>query len=443
MHDAERIERFRELLRIPTISLDSPDDPRGAEFARFRAALERLYPRVHATLERELIAGHSLLFRWPGREAADPTLLLAHQDVVPADDRGWTHPPFAAELVEVDGEARLWGRGTIDDKGMLVAILEAVETALADGVVPAHDVWLSFGHDEERMGYGAQAVAAELERRGVRPAFVLDEGGAIVEGVLPGVAAPLAMIGVTEKGIASMRLRVEQQGGHASTPPATTAVDRLAAAIARLRRRPAPAAVPEPVLRMLEVVAPHARGPQARLFRDARRLRRVLAAVFVRLGPETAALVRTTRAVTRLSGSAADNVLAEQASAIVNVRVAPGSTLEAERARIARAIDDPKVAVEILHGSEPSPISPSTGPVWERLGQAITAVHPEVVPTPYIMLGASDSRHYTHLSPAVYRFSPFAISKAQRDALHAIDENIAVDTWLDGIRVFRRLIDEL
>ncbi|GAB3408041.1 M20 family peptidase [Schumannella luteola] len=443
MPHPESVERFRELLRIPTISIEHADDGRAEQLALFRAALERLYPRVHAELERELVAEHTLLFRWRGRSSEQPTVLMAHQDVVPADDGGWTHPPFAAELVEVDGEQRIWARGAIDDKGMLVALLEAVEQALAEGVVPQHDIWLLLGHDEERFGTGAQSVARLFEQRGVKPAFVLDEGGAIVTGVLPGVDAPLAMIGVTEKGIANFELRVEQQGGHASTPPATTAVDRLAGAIARLRRRPAPAEVPEPVIRMLEVVAPHAAGPRGRLFARARSLRGLLARVFVRLGPETAALVRTTRAVTELRGSAAPNVLAERATATVNVRVAVGSSVEAERQRIVRAIDDPKVRVTTVEASEPSPVSPTSGAIWERLGRAITGVHPAVVPTPYVMLGASDSRHLAHLSPAVYRFSPFAISAAQRAALHAIDENVSVATWLDGIRVFRRLIDEL
>ncbi|TPW76036.1 M20/M25/M40 family metallo-hydrolase [Schumannella soli] len=443
MPHPESVERFRELLRIPTISIEQTDDGRAEQLVLFRAALERLYPRVHAELERELVAEHTLLFRWRGRSSEQPTVLMAHQDVVPADDEGWTHPPFSAELVDVDGEQRIWARGAIDDKGMLVALLEAVEQALVDEVEPQHDVWLLLGHDEERFGTGAQAVARLFEQRGVRPAFVLDEGGAIVTGVLPGVDAPLAMIGVTEKGIANFELRVEQQGGHASTPPSTTAVDRLAAAIARLRRRPAPAEVPEPVIRMLEVVAPHATGARAGLFSRARSLRGLLARVLVRLGPETAALVRTTRAVTELRGSAAPNVLAERASATVNVRVAVGSSVEAEQQRIVRAIDDAKVRVTTIEASEPSPVSPTTGAVWDRLGRAITTVHPTVVPTPYVMLGASDSRHLAHLAPAIYRFSPFAISAAQRAALHAIDENVSVATWLDGIRVFRRLIDEL
>lgn len=435
------LARFRELLRIPTVSRNVVEETDWASFAAFRERLEHLYPLVHRDLDREIVAEHSLLYRWPGTDPdAAPTVLMAHQDVVPADEDGWTHPPFAAEISGDGDDARLWGRGTIDDKGMLVAILEAVEQALVEGVHPRADLWLSFGHDEETGGTGAQAIVALLGERGIRPGLVLDEGGAIVHGVFPGIDERLAVVGVSEKGIASVELAVTQQGGHASTPPRLTATARLARAIVRLTDSPAPAAIPEPTLRMLETLAPLSNGAQRVAFRNARRLQRPLARLFEKMGPETGAMVRTTRAVTRLSGSAADNVLAERATAIVNVRVIPGSTLAEALAQIERAVADPEVTARVVHGSEPSPVSASEGAAWQRVATAIRAIAPDAVPTPYVMLGASDARFFTAVSDAVYRFSPFELSKSDRDALHAIDESIRIATWQDGIRFFRELI---
>lgn len=434
------VERLRELVRIPTISRADAAATDWTAFTEFRSALERHYPLVHAHLERELVAGHSLLYRWRGRVAGEPTVLMAHQDVVPATSDGWTHPPFDAVVTDDAHGRRLWGRGAIDDKGMLVAILEAVEGALSEGMTPRHDVYLAFGHDEEVGGTGAQDIVALLAKRGVRPALVLDEGGAIVEGVFPGIREQLAVIGVSEKGMTSVELAVEQQGGHASTPPPVTATMRLAAAILRVGRRRAPASLPEPTIRMLEALAPLASGGQALVFRHARRLQRPLVRVFDRLGPETAAMVRTTRAVTRLRGSEADNVLAERATAVVNLRIAVDSSLAEALRQLESAIDDPAVAMRVLEAGEPSPVSPSSGPAWARLTAAIADVAPDVVPIPYVQLGASDSRFFTAITDAVYRFSPFEITRPERDALHAIDERIGVQTWLDGIRVLRALL---
>jgi carboxypeptidase PM20D1 len=368
---------------------------------------------------------------------------MAHQDRVPADEPGWRHPPFAAEISD-DGDGRLlWGRGTIDDTGALAGLLEAVEAALADGIAPRHDVLLAFGHDEEVGGTGGRAIAEAVRERFGVPAFVLDEGGAIVRGVFPGVAAPLAVIGVSEKGIASVELTVEQRGGHASTPPKQTATERLAAAIVRLGRRPARATLPAPVLGLLEGMAPHASGALGAVLRRARLLRPFLPALLARSGDQTAAMVRTTRAVTRLSGSAADNVLAERARAIVNVRVSVDDTLAGAVDDIRRAIGDDGVAVRLVEGSEPSPVSPASGAAWDAIVAALASERPDVVPVPYVQNGATDSRWFARYCPHVYRFTPFEITAEQLATLHAIDENIGVDAWLEGVRILSALVRSL
>ncbi len=435
------IEHLRALIRIPSVSRADESQVDAAAFAEFRAELARLYPRVH-TLELAVVAGGSLLFRWPGRGLSDPSVLMAHYDVVPADEPGWTHDAFGGELLGAGAEQRIWGRGAIDDKGMLCCILEAVEAAMAEGVTPASDVYLSFGHNEETQGAGAEAIVALLASRGIRCGLVVDEGGAIIEGLLPGVEGPIAMIGLSEKGIAGVELIAEKQGGHAATPAPNGATAVLARAILRLEAHPSRAVLPEPSIAMLEAAAGRASGARGWLYRHARALRGPLAQVLARSGPEQAAVVRTTRAVTRLSGSAGDNVLAERATAMVNVRIATGSTVERAVADI-RAVVGDGIRVRLVYGSDPPPVSRREGPAWDALTRAIAEVFPRTIPSPYIMIQASDARHFTRISDSVYRFLPFDLTLEEREALHAIDESIRVSTYLDGIRFFRRLVELL
>lgn len=441
MDEGRALERFRELLRVPTVSRLAGEGQDPAPFAEFPRALERLYPKVFAALEAIDTPGPSLLYRWKGKSRTDPVLLMAHWDVVPADEPGWKHPPFAAEITVDGDDERLWGRGTVDDKGALVAILEALDDAIRAKVKPARDVYLEFGGDEEVLGAGAHAAAQVLADRGIRFALVLDEGGAIVEGQFPGVAAPTAVVGIAEKGVATIELEAREPGGHASAPPRSgrTATVRLARAIQRVSRPPRPR-LPEPAYPMFAAIAPAARGLLGFAYRHPRLLGPLLLVALDRGSREASALVRTTRVVTRLRGAAADNVLPESATARVNVRIAVGSSLEREVARIRRAIRDRRVTVAVAHGGEPSPVSPAEGAAWELLVDALAASHPGAVAVPYAMMGASDGRFMTTVSDHVYRFTPFELSARELAGLHAIDESIRVSAWLRGIRFYRELL---
>jgi carboxypeptidase PM20D1 len=443
--DAAAVGRLRALIRVPTVSRTAPEAADESAFTRFRSLLAELYPLVHTRLDLEVVAGGTLLFRWPGRAPGAPSVLMAHYDVVPADETGWRHPAFDAELVGADGdpEQRVFGRGAIDDKGALAVILEAIEEALDSDFQPASDLYLSFGHNEETAGDGAADVVALFVERGIRPALVLDEGGAVVEGVFPGVDASIAVVGVTEKGIAGIELVVEKAGGHASTPVRNGATARLARAILRLEAHPSRATISAPTMAMIRTLGAYARQPLGFVFTRAGAFRPLLTAAFARLGPETEAMVRTTRAVTRLSGSAGDNVIAERATAMVNVRIAVGSSVEEAIRDIRDAVDDPAVEVRIVYGSEPSPVSRSDGPTWRLLSDAISETFPGTIVTPYVMLQASDSRHFAAISDGVYRFLPFDLRTEERATLHAIDESIRVSTYLRGIAFYRRLLRAL
>lgn len=429
--------RLQALVRIPTVSHRDPALVDTGAFDALLAELERQFPLLHQRLELTRIPSHALLFRWPGRTGERPVVLMAHLDVVPVEGT-WTRPPFSAEIA--DGS--VWGRGTLDDKGSLAAICEAVETLLADGHVPARDVWLSFGCDEEVSGSAARLAVAELERRGVRPWFVLDEGGAVAAGAFPGVSAPIGVIGVTEKGVTSVALRAGGRGGHASTPARGGPTARLARAITRIDRSPMPAVVPEPTVELLRRMAPHAPLPLRTLLAHADRLGPVLARALIAAGPEPAAMTRTTFAVTTLSGSPALNVVATTATAGVNIRVMVGDTVSDALAHLRRAVADDRVEIEVVERNEPSPVSPRDE-AFGLIEATIGAVFPDAVPAPYVMMAATDARFFTRICGRVYRFAPFRMTKAQRESIHSADEHLGLAAFADGIRWYRRLVEAL
>jgi len=432
--------KLQELITIPTVSDPDPQRRDHAPFVAFVDAFERCFPRLVATLERVELPEHALLYRWAGSDDSRPIVLMAHLDVVPVDaDAPWRYPAFGAEI----HDGVIWGRGTLDDKGQLTAIAEAVEQLLEQGVTPSQDVWLSFGSTEEVSGETAGLAVDALRQRGVEPWLVLDEGGAIASEAFPGIEPPLGVVGVTEKGITSLELTVEGRGGHASTPSRMDATARLARAILRLDKAPFPASLPEPTRELFRRIAPHAPAALRPLMARAGRLSPVLGRALALAGPEAAAMTRTTLAVTTLSGSPAINVVASTARAGINLRIMVGDTVDSVVARVRKIIADDQVRIEVVDRSEPSPISPHDDDAFRLIEQAITATFPEAVPTPYVMMAATDSRFFTAICPRVYRFAPFRMSKAQRESIHSYDEHLGVDDFLDGIAFYRRLIESL
>ena len=433
-------ERLSRMIRVSTISAERTtlgEEP----FEAFVELLEELYPLVHARLERERVGELGLLFRWPGTTlSADPVVLMAHFDVVPVDESDdWRYPPFSGTIAG----GFVHGRGALDDKGPLLVVLEAVENLLDLGFTPRRDVYLSFGGDEEVSGSAARDIAALLRERGVTPWLVLDEGGAVVPSPLPLVAGRAAMIGVAEKGTTSVRLTARGDGGHSSSPPSLTAVGRVSRAVARLSPGMFPARTPQGVTRMLELFAARATGVGGVLYGLLARFPRLAARVFAALGGEPAALVRTTVAPTMLTGGTAANVLPSQASAIVNLRIAVGETPEQAAHRIRRRIADRLVAVEIIDRGGPSPQSPTDNAQFALIAAAVGESHPDAVAVPYVMMAATDSRHFHEFSPAVYRFAPLAMPGDLRATIHGVDERVEIAELARGERFHRALIESI
>lgn len=433
--------RLALALSFPTISHADFTAQKDEAFAGLHAWLPRAFPRIHATLSRELIGEHGVLFAWSGSDSSlRPALLIGHTDVVPVEpgtEGDWQHPPFAGHIAD----GYIWGRGAIDNKSAVFAALEAVEHLLAEGHRPVRTVFLAFGHDEEvGGGSGAREMAGLLSSRGVALEYILDEGGFVMAGSLP-LSAPVALVGVAEKGYLSLELSATAQGGHSSMPPRQTAVGILSAAIVRLQDNPFPGGLRGPTRQMFDFVGPEMSFLPRMVFANTwlfgSLVERQLAAT-----PSTDALLRTSTAPTMLWGSIKDNVLPARARAVVNFRLFPGASGEDVLQRVRRVVDDPRVEVATYGGMGigPSPISPTDSQAFGALQRSIQQVYPDVVVAPYLMVAATDSRHFRGLTQNVYRFQPLRITQGDLSRIHGTDERVGVDDYADAIRFYRQLI---
>ncbi|MFP5355436.1 MAG: M20/M25/M40 family metallo-hydrolase, partial [Gemmatimonadota bacterium] len=365
-------------VKFPTVSLESGGAIDTATFLAFHEYLATTFPRVHTTLARELVAGLSLLYTWRGIDSTlAPIILMGHFDVVPVPEsnlKDWQHAPFSDD--QADGY--VWGRGTLDDKSTVLAVLVAVEGMLRSGLTPRRTIYLTFGHDEEVGGrYGARAIVEQLVARGVKPALVLDEGGFMGKGILPGIAQRAAIVGIAEKGYVSLRLTAEAEGGHSSMPTARTAVGALSRAIARLEANPFPSALEGPTLGMIEAMAPY--QPFAQRFVTANLwLTKPLVTRMLASNPMGAALLHTTTSPTMLTAGIKDNVLPPEATAVVNFRIQPGETVNSVMARVTQVVNDPQVRVALLDsvGVDPSPVSDTNDPAYKLIAATIQTMSP-------------------------------------------------------------------
>ncbi len=421
-------------IQLKTISHADAEKVDPLPFEGLRNLLQMLYPQVEDHLTREVINDGALLFTWQGSDPdLDPIALAAHQDVVPANeapDSGWTHPPFAGDLAD----GYVWGRGALDCKGTLISIMEAVNNLIRDGFEPSRTVYLLFGHDEEVSGSrGAAELARTLEARGVRLALLLDEGGSITQGTLPGIESPVAMIGVTEKGHLTLKLKATTQARHASTPAAESAIGALSLAIATLENNPFPQH-----LEMMEFMMSFVGSEMP--FMD----RMMLANTWLfggavrrkmRANPITDANTRTTIAPTMIHAGTAENVLPATAEGLINLRIFPGETVRETYERVHDLVADETLEVLPQHGEtimgdhtwEPTEISNIDSAQFQLLSRLARSAYPQALVAPFMMNGATDARHYTGLSHFIFRFSPMVLSQEDQDTVHSVDERLSFE----------------
>lgn len=434
--------RLAGALRFPTVSHQEAARVDSGAFRGLHAYLAEAFPRVHAALRRDTVGGLSLLYTWPGQDSTlEAVLLMAHQDVVPADDSldaRWRHPPFAG----VVAEGAVWGRGALDDKSGVVGMLEAAELLLAEGFRPRRTVYLAFGHDEEVGGArGAAAIAARLQAEGRRLAFVLDEGGLVTDGAPLGLGRPVALVGVAEKGYLSLTLSAEDAGGHSSTPPRLTAAGRVARAVAALQANPFSARLDGATALLFDAVGPHLPFAQRLAFANLW-LMRPLVLQQLAAQPTTDAMIRTTTAPTMLQGSAKDNVLPTRATAVVNFRILPGETVAGVTERARRVVGDAAVALAPLGvAMEPSPVSDVGGEAYRMLAHTIRqTAAPDVLVAPYLVVGATDSRHFLPLTASVFRFNGAAVTPEELDGMHGLNERVSVAAYARAVGFFYQLL---
>ena len=429
---------LQRLVRCRTVSYYDHALEDDAEFEKLVALLPELYPYVFEACTLTRMHGRALLFKWPGREPGNPSVLMAHYDVVPVDEAAWDHDPFAAELI--DGV--LWGRGTLDTKVTLNGVLFGADTLISQGFVPEHDVYFAFSGCEEISGPGAAHIVEWFAEQGLEPEMVLDEGGAVVQDVFPGLERPCGLIGIAEKGMMDVSLSVASNGGHASAPKPHSPVVALAEAIDAVESKPMPLKLSEPVRKMFDTLGRYTGMPYRTIFSTIDAFTPALDILTRKAGGNLNALLRTTIAFTQMQGSNAPNVIPPVASIVANIRINPEDTMEDVLAHLKQAIDDPGVKVEVIDGWNPSPVSRTDCAGYERVARAVANTWTDCVVSPYVMVQCSDSRHWGKLSDRVYRFCGYDVTSEELATIHGNNERIPLDVLRRNIEFYLRVVEQ-
>ena len=430
------VSDLAEMIKCKTVSNFNRELEDEREFNKFKTLLPTLFPKVYQECEYTEVGDRGILLRLSGRLHTAPTVLMAHYDVVSANEENWQKPPFLGVIEN----GVLWGRGTLDTKGTLNGILQAAETLIAEGFVPENDIYFAFGGDEEINGHGASDIVELFSKRGITPALVLDEGGAVAENVFPGVKRPAALVGIAEKGALNVEYSVKDTGGHASAPKAKTPVDRLSSACIAVHKRPFKFKVSEPVAKLFDTLGRHSTFAYRLIFANLWFFSPILNIIAKKQGGELNALVRTTAAFTKMSGSEGFNVIPPYASMTSNVRICPGETKESVLKRIRDIVKDKNVEIREIEGMNPSPVSNTDCEAYERVRSAIMETWQDAIVSPYLMFACSDSRHWCRICSNVYRFSAMTISSEERVGIHGNDERIPIGTVTEAVKFYIRLI---
>ncbi len=427
-------EKLAAMVRCETVS--SPGQTDLSAFEELQAVMEKLFPLVHQKLEKTVIDGN-LLFHWKGTGSGQPILLMSHQDVVPAAG-AWTHDPFGGEI---SPDGKIWGRGTADTKGSVMAFFQAVENLLAAGYNPACDVYLASSCTEEWGGDGAPKLVAELKRRGVELFLLCDEGGAIINEPVGGIHGNFAMVGVFEKGKANVRFTARSAGGHASAPTKNSPAARVAAFIHSMETHsPFKKKFSPEVKAMFGRLAPYAPFGLRLVLGNLWLFGPILKPIMGSISAQAGAMLQTTAAFTVLSGSEAYNVLPQEASVGVNMRFIPHQgekeSLELIKARAAKYGLD----MEVLLSNDFSPPVDIHGPAFKQVQLVICQTFPGLPVSPYVMTGATDAYFYQDICASCIRFAPILFGPEQMKGMHGLDECLEIRCLPGAVRFYENLI---
>ena len=430
------VDALAALIRCKTVSYHDHSLEDDAEFEKLIGLLPKLYPNVFKACSFQQLPDRALLFRWPGKKAENPSVMMSHYDVVPVDEAKWQVPPFAAVIQD----GCLWGRGTLDTKGTFNAVLSAANHLIAQGFQPENDMYFAFSGGEEVNGKGAVNIVQYFIDQGIEPALVVDEGGAVVENVFPGVKVPCGLIGIAEKGMMNVRYSVQSNGGHASAPKPGTPIPVLARAVSKLESHPFKMKLNKPAAQMFDTLGRNSTFLYRLIFANMWCFGWVIDFLGRKNGGDINALVRTTVAFTQASGSDARNVIPTEASIVSNMRLNPEDNVADAKAYLVKTVGDANVDVDVLESFEPSRISQIDCPAWDTVAAAVAETWQGCIVSPYLMVQCSDSRHYGRISDHVYRFSAMDLTSEERRTIHGNNERIRLETIAKSVEFYIRLM---
>lgn len=436
---AHAVESLQKMVQCKTVSYLDEGLIDQAEFDKFRALLAERFPTVYEKCAFERIGTSGLLYKLPGKHSDKPAVFMAHYDVVPVNEEGWSKPAFDG-VIEDDV---LWGRGTLDTKGTLNGVMEAAENLLKQGFVPENDMYFAFAGDEEIAGVNQVQIVNAFKSRGVTPAIVVDEGGAVVENVFPGVKEKCALIGIGEKGMMNVSMTIEGAGGHASGPPPHTSVGQLAKAVVDIENDPFPNTLTKPVAEMFDTLGRRSSFVYRMIFANLWCFMPLLDKICRKSGGELNAMMRTTCAFTQMEGSKATNVLPPKASVGANLRIIGGETPQTAIKRMEKLANNQAIVFKDEYSMAPSIFSSTDSYGWQKVCAAIRDTWPEALVSPYLMVACSDSRHYCAISDNVYRFSAMELSKEERGCIHGNNERIPTEKIVRTVEFYVRLMQSL
>ena len=430
------VDALAQLVRCKTVSYNDHSLEDDGEFEKLISLLPTLYPRVFEVCSMDRLPDRGLLVRWPGKEAGDPAVLMAHYDVVPVNEDNWEKPPFAG-IIE---DGILWGRGTLDTKVTFNGIFSAANYLIGQGFQPEKDIYFAFSGGEEVNGKGAPNIVHYFLDHQIQPAIVVDEGGAVVENVFPGVKLPCGLIGIAEKGMMNAQYRTVSAGGHASAPKPHTPVGVLSAACKRVEDHPFKAHIEGPAAQMFDTLGRHSTLLYRIIFANMWCFGWVIDLLGRTSGGEMNALVRTTVAFTQMEGSSARNVIPPEAKMVSNMRLNPADSVASALEYLKKTVNNPNVEITALESFEPSPVSETDCPAWNKVASAVAETWRGCIVSPYLMVQCSDSRHYGKLSNHVYRFSAMDLTAEERGTIHGNNERIRLDTVCKAVEFYIRLM---
>jgi len=430
------VNALTELVKCKTISYNDKSLEDDAEFDKLISMLPGLYPRVFDICSCNQLPDRGLLLRWPGKSHGDPAVMMAHYDVVPVNEENWEKPPFAG-IIE---DGILWGRGTLDTKVTFNGIFSAANHLISMGFVPEHDIYFAFSGGEEVNGKGAPNIVQYFVDHDITPGIVVDEGGAVVENVFPGVTKPCGLIGIAEKGMMNAQYRTVSAGGHASAPKPHTPVGVLAAACKKVEDHPFKAHIEGPAAQMFDTLGRHSNFLYRMIFANLWCFGWVIDLLGKLSGGEINALIRTTVAFTQMEGSSARNVIPPEAKMVANMRLNPADSVDSALAYLRKTVNDPAVEITALESFEPSRVSRTDCEAWDKVSAAVAETWPGCVVSPYLMVQCSDSRHYGKISDKVYRFSAMDMTAEERASIHGNNERIRLESIAKAVEFYIRLM---